>query len=92
MNYVDGFVAAVPTANKEAFITHAKIAAEVFKECGALSIVECWGDEIPDGEITSFNLATQCRDDERILFSWITWPGKTMRDTGMEKMMHDARM
>ena len=36
MTYVDGFVAAVPNANREKFIEHAKISAEVVKECGRL--------------------------------------------------------
>ena len=66
MPYVDGFVAAVPTANKEAYRQHAAAAAGVFKELGALSVVECWGDDVPDGEVTSFPMAVQRREDERI--------------------------
>ena len=57
MSYVDGFVAAVPTKNKEKFVKHAEICAEVFKEFGALNTVECWGDDVPDGEVTSFPMA-----------------------------------
>ena len=92
MAYVDGFVAAVPTANRDAFIEHATIAAEVMKECGALKIVECWGDDVPDGELTSFPLAVKKRDDETVVFSWIVWPSKAVRDDGMQKMMADPRM
>lgn len=92
MAYVDGFVAAVPTANRDAFIEHAKISAEVMKECGALKIVECWGDDVPDGELTSFPLAVKKRDDETVVFSWIVWPSKAVRDDGMQKMMADPRM
>jgi uncharacterized protein YbaA (DUF1428 family) len=44
MTYVDGFVAAVPTANREIYKKHAEAAAVVFKEHGALKLVECWGD------------------------------------------------
>lgn len=54
MTYVDGFVAAVPTKNKEVYRAHAKKAAAVFKEHGALKLVECWGDDVPEGKITSF--------------------------------------
>ena len=43
MTYVDGFVAAVPTENREAYRKHAEIASAVFKAHGALSVVECWG-------------------------------------------------
>ena len=74
MPYIDGFVAAVPTANKGAYIEHATRAAAVFKEYGALKLVECWGDGVPDGEVTSFPMAVQCREDETVCFSWILGP------------------
>lgn len=92
MSYVDGFVAAVPTANREKFREHAERAADVFKDCGALSVVECWGDDVPDGEVTSFPMAVKCKDDETVVFSWIVWPSKEVRDAGMQKMMEDPRM
>jgi uncharacterized protein YbaA (DUF1428 family) len=76
MTYVDGFVAAVPTANREAFRKHAKDAAGVFKEHGALKVVECWGDDVPDGEVTSFPMAVKRKADETVIFSWILWPSR----------------
>jgi len=92
MTYVDGFVAAVPTANREAFEKHARDAAVVFKECGALKVVECWGDDVPDGEVTSFPMAVKRTSDETVVFSWIEWPSREIRDEGMKKMMADPRM
>jgi len=92
MDYVDGFVAAVPTANRECYTKHAKAAAAVFKEHGALRVVECWGDDVPEGKVTSFPMAVQCKDDETVVFSWITWPSRNARDAGMKKVMADARM
>ena len=92
MAYVDGFLAAVPTANREKFRAHAELAAQVFKECGALKVVECWGDDVPDGEVTSFPMAVKRKEDETVVFSWILWPSKAVRDAGMKKMMEDARM
>jgi len=92
MEYVDGFVAAVPTVNKEKYIQHAAEAAVIFKEHGAVRLVECWGDDVPDGEITSFPLAVRCKEDETVVFSWIIWPSKEARDAGMEKAMVDPRM
>ncbi len=92
MTYVDGFVAAVPTANREAFRKHAAASAVVLKDCGALSVVECWGDDVPEGKLTSFTMAVQRKDDETVVFSWITWPSRTLRDEGMKKMMADPRM
>ena len=92
MAYIDGFVAAVPTANRDAFIEHATIGAEVMKECGAIRTVDCWGDDVPDGEVTSFPMAVQKKDDETVVFSWIVWPSKEVRDAGMKKMMEHPRM
>jgi uncharacterized protein YbaA (DUF1428 family) len=92
MPYVDGFVLAVPTANKEAYRRHAETGAAVFMEYGALTFVECWGDDVPDGKLTSFPMAVQRRADETVVFSWITWPDRATRDAGMKKVMDDPRL
>lgn len=92
MTYIDGFVAAVPSANRAAFKKHAELAAKVMKEAGALKVVECWGDDVPEGKVTSFPMAVQKKDDETVVFSWIEWPSKAVRDAGMKKMMQDPRM
>lgn len=92
MTYVDGFVIPVPTANREAYRQMALAATAVFKEHGALSVVECWGDDVPDGKLTSFPLAVQRKDDESVVFSWVTWPSRAVRDEGMKKVMADPRL
>ncbi|SFP51318.1 Uncharacterized conserved protein YbaA, DUF1428 family [Geopseudomonas sagittaria] len=92
MSYVDGFVLAVPTANKETYRIHAAAAAVVFKEYGALKVVECWGDDVPEGKITSFPMAVKCQPDETVVFSWIVWPSREVRDQGMDKVMADPRL
>ncbi len=92
MTYVDGFVAAVPNENKEMYKKHAQAAAIVFKDHGALKLVECWGDDVPDGEVTSFPMAVKCKPDETVVFSWITWPSKEARNEGMKKVMADPRL
>ena len=74
MEYVDGFVAAVPTANRNVYRKHAESAAAVFKQHGALRVVECWGDDVPEGKLTSFPMAVKRKEDETVVFSWITWP------------------
>jgi uncharacterized protein YbaA (DUF1428 family) len=91
MNYVDGFVCAVPTANREKYRRHAEAAAQVFKEHGALKLVECWGDDVPDGKLTSFPMAVKRKPDETVVFSWIVWPSRQVRDIGMKKVMADPR-
>lgn len=92
MGYVNGFLAAVPKANKQAFIDHSISAAEVFKEYGALSVTENWAADVPDGEVTSFPMAVQKKDDEDVVFSWISWPSKEVCDAAWEKIMEDPRM
>jgi uncharacterized protein YbaA (DUF1428 family) len=92
MSYVDGFVAAVPTENREAYRKHAEAAGIVFKEHGALRFVECWGDDVPDGKLTSFPMAVRRQPDETVVFSWIVWPSRQARDEGMKKVMDDPRL
>lgn len=60
MEYIDGFVFAVPNHNKREYIQHAREVAAIFREYGALWLVECWGDAVPDGELTSFPIAVKC--------------------------------
>ncbi|OTP68415.1 DUF1428 domain-containing protein [Caballeronia sordidicola] len=92
MTYIDGFLAAVPTANREAFRQHAQMAAGVFREHGALKVVECWGDDVPEGTLTSFTMAVKRKDDEAVVFSWIVWPSRQARDEGMNALMADPRL
>lgn len=87
MSYIDGFVIAVPTANKQEFIEHATRADGVFMELGALRILECWGDDVHDGTLTDFKKAVHAKDDETVVLSWIEWPDKTTRDAGMAQLM-----
>jgi len=86
MSYVDGFVIAVPTANKQKFIEHAENANGLFMELGATRILECWGDDVPDGKVTDFRKAVDAGDDETVVFSWVEWPDKATRDAAMARM------
>ena len=92
MTYVDGFVVAAQTSNREAYRKMAEAAAAVFKENGALNVVECWGDDVPEGKLTSFPMAVKRKDDETVVFSWVVWPSRQVRDEGMKAVMADPRM
>lgn len=89
MTYVDGFLLAVPTAWKDRYLEIARDAAVVFKKHGAVNVVETWGDDVPDGKVTSFPMAVKLKPDETVVFSWITWPSKQARDKGIQAAMEE---
>ena len=90
MAYIDGFVLAVPKANRQKFINHANMADSMFIEMGATRILECWADDVPEGKTTDFRMAVKATEDEDVVFSWIEWPDKATRDAAMAKMMDPA--
>lgn len=92
MAYVDGFVIAVPKEKVEAYKAMADVGGKVWMELGALSYVECIGDDVPVGELTSFPRAVQATEDEVVVFSWIVYADKASRDKIMAKVMDDPRM
>jgi uncharacterized protein YbaA (DUF1428 family) len=92
MTYVEGFVVAVPTANKDEYRRHAADAQPIFKEFGVARMVEAWGDDVPDGKVTDFKGAVQAKEDETVVFSWFEYPSREARDAANEKMMSDPRM
>jgi uncharacterized protein YbaA (DUF1428 family) len=91
MTYIDGFVIPVPAGKKDAYRALAEKVAPIFMEHGATRLVECWGDDVPDGKLTDFRRAVQAEAGEVVVFSWIMWPSKAARDEGMRKVMDDPR-
>jgi uncharacterized protein YbaA (DUF1428 family) len=92
MSYVAGFVVPVKTADRETYRRYAAEAASLFREYGATRIVECWGDNVPDGKVTDFRRSVQAEADETVVFSWIEYPSKQVHDDSFKKMMEDPRM
>ncbi|TPW05284.1 MAG: hypothetical protein FD125_787 [bacterium] len=92
MPFVDIVVLPVPTANKAAWLEHSRRQTPLFKEHDALSVTECWGEDVPDGKLTDFRRAVALQDGETVAVGWITWPDRAARDAGWEKVMQDARM
>lgn len=92
MGYADGYLAAVPVANKQAYLAMAEKAAVVFQDHGATRVVETWAENLPDGKITDFNRAVKIKDGEAVVFSFVEWPSKDARVSGWEKVMADDRM
>ena len=92
MEYIECVVAAVPNDNRQQFVDHANRVAVIFKDHGALRVVECWGDDVPEGKVTSLPMAVKCEPGESVVFSLAVWPSREARDTGMEGFMSDPRM
>jgi uncharacterized protein YbaA (DUF1428 family) len=92
MAYVEGFVVPVPAAKRDEYRSHAAEAEPLFKSYGATRLVEAWGDDVPDGKLNDLKGAVQAKDDEVVVFSWIEFPTKEARDSGMEKMLADPKM
>ena len=92
MPYIEGFVAAVPTKNKDAYRKHVQESEPFFKELGATRMVETWENDVPEGKVTDFKKAVQAKPDESVVFSWIEYPDRAARDAANKKMMDDARM
>ncbi len=92
MNYVDGFVLAVPTKNLPAYRRMAQRAGKIWMEYGAMQYVECVGDDVPVGKLTSFTRAVKLKKDETVVFSYIVYKSRTQRDRINKKVMADPRL
>ena len=92
MTYVQGFVLAVPTENKERFRAHAGKVASLFQEHGAERLVEAWGDDVPDGKVTDFKGAVQAKEGETVVFAWAEYPSRAAYEEFNRKMREDPRM
>jgi len=88
MAYIEGFVIAVPTANKQKFIDHANKGDPVFMDHGAVRVVETWQDNVEKGHTTDFFGAVDAKSEESVVFSWIEWPDKAKRQA-MEGQMEE---
>jgi uncharacterized protein YbaA (DUF1428 family) len=92
MSFVDGYVLACPEDAKQAYIEMAQKVGAMLKACGALQVTECWSNDVPRGKVTDFYMATQAKDGEAIVFSWVVWPDKDTRNAGWGKLMEDPEM
>jgi uncharacterized protein YbaA (DUF1428 family) len=92
VDYIDGYLIAVPEGRRNDYIAASMGMAPLFKENGATAITECWGDDVPDGQLTSFPMAVKAEPGEVVVIGWITWPSRAVRDEAWPKIMQDPRM
>ncbi|HWQ87436.1 DUF1428 domain-containing protein [Brevundimonas sp.] len=89
MSYITGFLVPVKVADKDRYIASARKSWPLFQKYGALEQVEAWGEDVPDGEVTSFPLAVKKEADEVVVFSWLRWPDRAAADKCWEQMQSD---
>lgn len=92
MTYFSGFVAAVPTANKQKYLDHVKAVWPLLQRYGATRMTDAWGADVPKGKVTDYQGAVQAKDDETVVFSWIEWPDRATAEKGWETMRADPAM
>lgn len=92
MPFVDITVIPVKTADKDAYLAHSAKQSPLFRAHGAVGVTECWGAEVPDGQLTDFKKSVALQEGETVAVGWITWPDKATRDAGWSAIMQDPRM
>lgn len=92
MAYVDGFVIPVPKNKLDAYLEMARSAAAIWRDHGAIEFRECVSDDVKPGQLTSFPQSVNLQDDELVIFSWIVYPSRAVRDAANDKVMNDPRM
>lgn len=90
--FIDGVILPVPTDGKQSYIDFSKKVGAAFVENGAIRVVDAWGADVQDGKVTDYNRATRKKEDETVVYSWVEWPSKQVRDTAWENLMKDERM
>jgi uncharacterized protein YbaA (DUF1428 family) len=89
MTYITGFLIPVKSENKDRYIQSARKSWPLFQKYGCLEQVECWGEDVPDGEVTSFPMAVKAEKDEVVVLSWLRWPDRPTADKCFAEMMND---
>lgn len=91
-NYIDGFVFPVPRIHLNEYKAVAEKVAEIWKEYGALEYFEYVGEDLKLEGTRSFIELVDLKEDEAIVFGWVFFPSKEIRDIANKQVPNDARM
>jgi len=90
--YADGFIVPVPEGKRDSYRELASKMAKVFRQHGALRVIESIADDVPHGKVTDFYRSVKAEDGETVVFSFIEWPDKATRDEAWQKIMADESL
>lgn len=91
-NYIDGFVLPIPRKNLGEYRAAAQQVSAIWKEYGAISYLEFVGEDLHLEGTRSFTELVNSTDDEAVVFGWMVFPSKEVRDQANEKVPADPRM
>ena len=91
-NYIDGFVLPIPRIYLGEYKKVAEEVAEIWKEYGAIAYFEFVGDDLSLEDTKSFIETVDAKEDEEIVFGWVVFPSKEIRDLANIKVPKDPRM
>ena len=91
VKYVTSFVMPVPKKKLDVYRKTARRFAKLWKEHGALEVVETVAEDVKKGKLTSFPRSVKLKRNETVVFSWVSFKSRAHRDRVMAKVMSDQR-
>lgn len=91
-NYIDGFVFPIKNNDLDEYKKIASQIAEIWKENGAVSYNEFVGDDLVLKGTKSFKDVIKLKEDETVIFGWVAFPSKEIRDAANKQVPLDSRI
>jgi uncharacterized protein YbaA (DUF1428 family) len=91
-NYIDGFVFPIRNIYLNEYKSIAEKVAEIWKEYGAIAYFEFIGDDLTLEGTKSFVETLEAKEDEAIIYGWVVFSSKEVRDLANKKVPLDPRI
>jgi len=91
-NYIDGFVLPIPKIHLKEYQNIAGKVASIWKEHGATAYFEYVGEDLNLEGTRSFPEITNANENEAIVFGWVVFESKEVRDQANKRVPLDPRM